>query len=88
MSNMGVGGVRTMVFRELRIEELIVRKHIHTACLFVLALVASGATLVHLRSVRPLPSCPSVECCAPAPSCSAQPASALRVPSARGMRMT
>lgn len=44
-----------MVFRELRVEELIVRKHIHTACLFVLALVASGATLVHLRSVRVLP---------------------------------
>ena len=38
-------------FRELRLEEVVVRKHIHTACLFLLALVASGAVLVHLRSV-------------------------------------
>jgi hypothetical protein len=38
-------------FRELRLEEVVVRKHIHTACLFVLALVASGAVLVHLRAV-------------------------------------
>jgi len=28
-----------------------VRKHIHTACLFLLALVAAGTILVHLRSV-------------------------------------
>lgn len=38
-------------FRELRLEEVVVRKHIHTACLFILALVASGAVLVHLRAV-------------------------------------
>ena len=38
-------------FRELRLEEVVVRKHIHTACLFLLALVASGAVLVHLRAV-------------------------------------
>ena len=28
-----------------------VRKHIHTACLFILALVATGSVLVHLRAV-------------------------------------
>jgi AI-2 transport protein TqsA len=38
-------------FRELRLEEVVVRKHIHTACLFVLALVAGGSVLVHLRAV-------------------------------------
>ena len=41
----------TLSFRELRIEEIVVRKHIHTACLSLLALVAAGAVITYLRSV-------------------------------------
>jgi predicted PurR-regulated permease PerM len=47
------GGFRggTLSFRELRIEEIVVRKHIHTACLSLLAIVAAGAVITYLRSV-------------------------------------
>jgi len=35
-------------FRELRLEEVAVRKHIHTACLFVLALAPGASSAVTL----------------------------------------
>lgn len=41
----------TLAFRQLRLEEIVVRKHIHTACLFILAMVGSGAVLVNLKGV-------------------------------------
>jgi hypothetical protein len=41
----------TLAFRQLRLEEIVVRKHIHTACLFILAMVGSGAVLVNLKTV-------------------------------------
>lgn len=46
-----VNRISAITFRELRLEEIVVRKHIHTACLFILAMVAGGGVLVHLKSV-------------------------------------